>query len=202
MTLEGDGQVWLDDVALTPDAPHAPVVDAEAAPLPNAVSPADPRVRYVGRFDTTDPAGPRCAWSASSVMLKFQGTGLNVKLGDGSSNAYQVVVDGKPAAVLTPKGGTHVYSVYRGTGGPHTVSLVKRTEALFGTTPFLGFQLARGGSLLPLPARPRRRLEVIGDSISCGYGNEARDQTEHFSAATENAYLTYGAIAARTLGAE
>lgn len=183
-------------------APDAPIVDTDAAPLPVAVSWNDPRVRYVRRFNTADPAGPRCAWSASAVTLRFRGTGLNVKLADGSSNAYQIVVDGKPTAVLTTQGGTHLYSVFRGPRGTHTVTLVKRTEAFFGTTQFEGFQLAQGGKLLPLPPRPRRRLEVIGDSISCGYGNEAKDQTEHFSATTENAYLTYGALAARTLGAE
>ena len=52
------------------------------------------------------------------------------------------------------------------------------------------------------PVKPVRRIEVIGDSISCGYGNEGKSKEEHFSAATENAYLTYGAIAARALNAD
>jgi lysophospholipase L1-like esterase len=42
---------------------------------------------------------------------------------------------------------------------------------------------------------------VIGDSISCGYGNEGVSPCS-FSAETENHYLTYGSIAARALGAE
>jgi lysophospholipase L1-like esterase len=49
---------------------------------------------------------------------------------------------------------------------------------------------------------PLRRIEVIGDSISTGYGNEGPDKTCHFSPETENHFLTYGAIAARGVGAE
>jgi lysophospholipase L1-like esterase len=66
----------------------------------------------------------------------------------------------------------------------------------------LGFDFGQSGQLLPPPPEPNRRLEVIGDSITCGYGNEGDSPTCGFSAATENHYLTYGAIAARALGAE
>ena len=45
-------------------------------------------------------------------------------------------------------------------------------------------------------------MEVIGDSISCGYGNEAANEHEHFSPTTENAYFSYGAIAARAFNAD
>jgi hypothetical protein len=175
----------------------------DAAPLAYTVAPNDPRIRYEGRFDLRDAAGPRCAWPASAVTLRFQGPGLNVRLSDSNNDEYEVVTDGQPSAVLVTKGGAHLYGVCRAlAGGTHTVTLVKRTEAFFGTGQFLGFQVARGGQLLPAPPRPARRLEVIGDSISCGYGNEAKDQRERFTSATENAYLSYGAVAARTVGAE
>lgn len=189
-------------------APAPPVPDAgEAAPLAYAVAPNDPRLRYEGRFDLRDAAGPRCAWPASAVTFRVEGTGLNVRLGDSNNDEYQVIVDGQPSAVLVTRDGTHLYNVFQATAGhpqqgPHTVTLVKRTEAFFGTTQFLGFQVARGGRLLPPPPRPARRLEVIGDSISCGYGNEAKDQHERFTSATENAFLSYGAVAARAVGAE
>ncbi len=185
-------------------APMPPIQNVgEAAPLAYTVLPSDPRLRYEGRFDLRDAAGPRCAWPASTVTLRVGGTGLNVRLGNSSSDKYQVVLDGKPSAVLVTRGGTHLYNVFRAPmSGLHTLTLVKRTESFFGTTQFLGFQIARGGRLLPPPPLPARRLEVIGDSISCGYGNEAKDQHERFTSATENAYLSYGAVAARTVGAE
>ncbi len=184
-------------------APAPTPAAGDAAPLAYAVAPTDPRIRYEGRFDLRDIDGPRCAWPASAVTLRLTGTGLNVRLADTNNDEYEVTVDGKPSAVLVTRGGAHLYGVYHSTDdAPHTVTLVKRTEAFFGTTQFLGFQVARGGRLLPPPPRPKHRLEVIGDSISCGYGNEAKDQHEKFTAATENAFLSYGAVAARALNAD
>jgi lysophospholipase L1-like esterase len=70
-----------------------------------------------------------------------------------------------------------------------------------GTSKFLGFQLNQGAGLLPASAA-ERHLEVIGDSITAGYGNEGASNKEHFSPGTENAYWTYGAVTARAFGAD
>lgn len=177
-------------------------VRASEAELPVAVAATDTHVRYVGRFDTRDTAGPRCTWSASTVALKFQGTDLNVKLNEQGHDRWQVEVDGAPTTVLEPESGAHVYPVAAGLpDAAHTVLLVKATEGFVGITQFLGFELNAGGKLLPNPPA-RRRIEVIGDSISCAYGNEGANQNEHFSPKTENAYYSYGDIAARKLGAD
>jgi lysophospholipase L1-like esterase len=55
-----------------------------------------------------------------------------------------------------------------------------------------------------VPARYQapHQLEIVGDSITCGYGDEGTMPTCSFSADTENAYLAYGAITARALNAE
>ena len=166
------------------------------------ISPVDPIVRYVGRFDRNDPAGPRCTWSASSVAVTFTGDALSVKLRDKGDNFWQIVLDGAPTGVLKLEAGEHVYPVASGlSAGTHTVELVKRTEFFAGATQVEGFQIADDGKLLPTPAR-LHRIEVIGDSISCGYGNEAPHKEDNFSTATESAWLAYGAVAAREVGAD
>lgn len=183
-------------------ADEAPTPPADAPALPLLIVPTDARLHYEGRFDTRDAAGPRCQWPTSAVTLRFQGSDLNARLAEQGQDRWQVALDGKPVTVLTLQSGPHIYRVASGLpAGDHTLSLTKRTESFFGTTQILGFQLSRGGKLLPVTV-PKHRLEVIGDSISCGYGNEAASQTEHFKPETENAYMTYGAIAARTLGAD
>ena len=170
--------------------------------LPVNIAASDSKIHYIGRFDTNEPAGPRCAWSNSTVALRFVGTALGAKLADSGENHWQVVVDGKPTKVLTTKGKGSNYRVVDDLPpGEHTVELVKRTEAFCGNTQFQGFQLSEGARLLE-PANAKHRIEIIGDSISCGYGNEGKSETEHFSPNTENAHLTYGAIAARELGAD
>ena len=59
--------------------------------------------------------------------------------------------------------------------------------------------IIEGELLAPPPVT--RRMEVIGDSITAGYGNEGVAPCG-FSAETENHYLTYASVAARTVGAE
>ena len=185
----------LASAQVQPDQPQ------DAAPLPVAIAWNDPSLQLQGRFDGRDAAGPRFAWPASTIALRFRGTALNVRMRDGSANRWQVEVDGKPTSVLQMREGEHLYRVAQGLpDGEHTVRLVKATEAIFGTSQLLGFELSQGARMLPVAA-PTRRLEVIGDSISAGYGNEAASKEEHFSAQTQNAYFTYGAMAARALGA-
>lgn len=170
--------------------------------LPVAIKANDPNIRYVGRFDDSDPAGPRCAWSNSTAIVRFKGSALQARLSDSGENQWQIVVDGKPTTLLKTKGKSGTYTLATGLAdGEHSIELVRRTEAFVGPAQILGFQLSSGGTLLPVPTA-RRRIEIIGDSISCGYGNEGKDEKEHFSPNTQNAYMTYGAIAARELGAE
>ncbi len=179
------------------------ILAQEAPQLPVAVVPSAAGIRYVGRFDNRDTAGLRCAWSGSEVSLRFSGTAANAKLRFTGGDLLQVVIDGKSTLTIQGRSGEGVYALARGLApGSHRVEMWKRTEPFVGTVQILGFQLSRGGSLLPAPARPAHSLEVIGDSISCGYGNEGANQNEHFNPTTENAYLTYGAIAARTLNAD
>jgi lysophospholipase L1-like esterase len=181
--------------------PVQAVIVTEAPTLPVQIAPDNSDVRYGGRFDTHDPAGPQCAWPASSVALRFRGTALNASIGDTDADRWQVEVDGTPTVTLQMHSGRHLYSVVSHLPlGIHTVRLVKATEAFVGTAQFLGYQLNQGAKLFAVPARPHR-LEVIGDSISCGYGDEAANQAEHFSPQTENAYFAYGAVAARALNA-
>ncbi len=111
-----------------------------------------------------------------------------------------MLVDG----VLKPKM-TSTDSVYPIASGlsndTHTVEIYRRTEANQGESQFLGFDFGAGKLLAP-PPPSGRRIEVVGDSITCGYGDEGANEKCAFSADTENHYLTYEAIAARDLGAE
>jgi hypothetical protein len=95
-----------------------------------------------------------------------------------------------------------VYALATGLpAGPHTVELVRRNEGNWiDPITFQGFRLEQTGRLLRLPRRTDRRILIVGDSISCGYGNEAQiDQGNPLD--KENGYMTYGGIAARKLGA-
>ncbi|HWB59542.1 MAG TPA: SGNH/GDSL hydrolase family protein, partial [Chthoniobacteraceae bacterium] len=185
---------------MAPCIPHRALAADPAAQV--QVAPYDAPIRYSGRWDTADKTGPRCEWPACMVTLKFTGTAINARLSDPGHNFWQVFVDGKPAAKLALQSGAHDYPIVSGLApGEHIVTLAKATESFFGPTQFLGFTLDAGAKPLA-PAPVTRRIEVIGDSISCGYGLEAANQREHFSPGTENAADAYGALAARKLDAD
>ncbi|MGO8671835.1 MAG: SGNH/GDSL hydrolase family protein [Capsulimonadaceae bacterium] len=172
------------------------------APLPVSIRASDRHIRYIGRFDLRDPAGPRCAWTGSAAVVRFHGTALNVRLADTSDDFYEVVLDGAPTGVLACQPGDNLYNVVMDLpDAVHTVMLFKRTEPMVGSTQFLEFQINSGARLLGAPRAPRHRLETIGDSITAAYGNEGTPD-EHFDPETENGYQSYGAIAARLLKAD
>jgi hypothetical protein len=184
---------------------------AESKP---AVAPkAGASVRWVGRVDLTQGEAPKFAWSGSGLVAKVSGATLSVKLstqGTSDDVYFQPVVDGAPAARVKVPPGEHTLVLASGLApGPHTLELYRETEGNHGVSVFGGFV---EGTLEPAPAATDRLLEIIGDSISAGYGNLGSEQHPnfgpdpsggcHFTTETESAYLSYGAVAARTLGAE
>jgi lysophospholipase L1-like esterase len=158
---------------------------------------ADPAVRFIGRVDQSDAVGARFAWSGTGIVANFRGSSVAVKLSGGQE--YTVVLDGTVQPKLTPTGSDVLASGLE--DGPHTIELYRRTEASEGESQFLGFDFGSGELLAPPPAS-ERRIELLGDSISCGYGDEGADMNCHFTPETENHYLSYGPLAARALGAE
>ncbi len=160
--------------------------------------PPPPSIHYVGRYDDSDPNHVRMGWSGVGAVVRFNGTGASVRLDD-KGRYFTVLVDGQLQPTLATSPGEQSYPLAQGLpAGEHTVEFYRRTEGGPGETVVLGVDL-EGELLAPPPVE--RRIEVIGDSITCGYGNEGIAPCD-FSDETENHYLTYGAIAARTLGAE
>jgi lysophospholipase L1-like esterase len=159
-------------------------------------------VHFVGRVARSGDQAT-FAWSGTGVVAAFEGTEVSVQLKDSGTNQFTVLVDGEVKPTLKPQSGSQSYALAQGlSAGRHEVALYRRTEANQGPTTFEGFTFGVGGSLLPPPAPKSRHLEIVGDSITCGYGNEGADTSCTFSPDTENHYLTYGAIAARALDAE
>jgi lysophospholipase L1-like esterase len=152
--------------------------------------------RWIGVVDQQNHA---FGWPGSGFSLAFYGTSLEVTLKDGGQNSV-IVADGKTAVRLNLKPGTHVYELAAHLPpGPHTFNVMRRTEGLFGDTDLIS---ARTDGTFMTAAEPERRLLIIGDSISAGYGLEGADAHCQFSADTENHSLTYGAIAGRDNQAE
>ena len=81
--------------------------------------------------------------------------------------------------------------------GDYTVRVVKLSENARGKTGLIA--LETDGELLPVEVKTRKTMEIIGDSITCGYGNETDKPDAPFTTGTENGWIAYGALAAREL---
>jgi hypothetical protein len=158
-------------------------------------------VRWVGRVDLTDAQRPRFSWSGTGFVARFSGTSLAIQINSSGAFIFKRVVDGTPGAAFTIPAGQQTANVVTGlAAGTHTVELYRQTEGSQGDSQLLGLTVG-GGALMAPPSPPARLIELVGDSISCGYGTLGTlSDSDCFP--TESHWDTYGAVAARALGAE
>lgn len=167
-------------------------------------------VRWLGRVDEREGAGS-FAWQGAGVAATLSGTVLAVKLRTENTSTvfFQAVVDGEPLSRFeVPSGADQVVTFASGlTAGPHTVELYRDTEGGRGKSTLLGFT---SGTVEPSSAPNGRLIEIVGDSISAGYGdlgsephpNWVANPACHYTPANSSWYPTYGALAGRTFQAE
>lgn len=172
---------------------------------------SDPGIRYLGRLDFSDPNAPVMAFPAVTIETQFEGDAIDMRLAETApggamrSEYYDVSIDqGAPTKLLTcPE--REVYPLARDLAqGTHRVRISKRTEAQVGSASFLGFRV-RENTTLQAPDAPLRRLEFVGDSITCGYGDEVSTTDPDsfpFTSTNENALLAYGPVTAAALDAD
>lgn len=181
-----------------------------------AISVTDSRLYYMGRVDCRAVDGPRLGYPGVNLRIRFDGTELRATFVDSglgtatTTNYLNVIVDGGEPAVLELTPGTKEYVLASDLAeGEHEILVWKRTEASLGGTPNSGVVQIAGlrmaGERLLQARGSERRLEFIGDSITCGYGSEISTHTPDdfpFTSVNENNYAAYGAVTARLLGAE
>jgi lysophospholipase L1-like esterase len=195
-----DGGQHRDGAGGSPEASGSPDVMTPDANVPTAT------IHYLGRFDMSSAAGATFAWPGSAIAATFTGTGISATLNDTGSNYFVVVVDGGKPTVFQTTTGMGTYPLASGlTSGTHTVTFTKRTESYVGVVQLLALTPV-GGALVPSPAPFTRRIEYVGDSITCGYGDlgtcDPSGTCCTFSASTEDETVAYGALTAATLDAQ
>lgn len=81
-----------------------------------------------------------------------------------------------------------------------TLRIMKYSEAAFNALGIAALEVE--GELLPPPVAKNKRIEVIGDSITCGYGIEGVVDVDTFTTYQENPWNAYGCRVARALDAD
>lgn len=173
----------------------------------NFYSPDHPFIQYTGRIDFSDPLLPRFWQPGVYISFSFKGDNCEVILNDevlwGNSHNYiELVVDGKEYRLqMKGKSDTISLSPYISGGVVHSAIVCKNTEANIGYLELAGI---RCRELVKPPAKPLRKIEFIGNSITCGMGNDDSEipcgkrnwYDQH------NAWLSYGALTARNVNAQ
>jgi hypothetical protein len=186
----------------------------------------DKKIQYTRRIDFPAPKNPRF-WSLGVyIKARFRGAFGEIMLNDkelwGNSHNYlEIAIDDKPPFRIQTSGKINRFRVAQGLpAGQHSITICKNTEAGIGYLEFVGF---RCEDLLPLSKPKRkseRKLEFIGDPITCGAGRDlfrAPCGSERHAAQSamrlrapcgqgqwydqHNACLSYGPTTARQLNA-
>lgn len=190
----------LSALAAEPNGP-AP----SGAPSAQLIPASDPRIRYCGRFDTADPAGPVVIWEASTIGIDFDGDQVAARFSGVTGQVFfDAAVDGASSILALREGapGNAVAIAVSGPGRHHLV-LFKRSEASAGTARFSGFEIAPGARVFSQPPSGRgMRMLFIGDSITVGACDEDGDKDQWEDRRTHNAAFSWAALTAAAFSAD
>lgn len=165
---------------------------------------------YCGRIDFDDPKAPVFVYAGSLVKIRFTGTSVSVRLAN--RRAYFTdyigyILDGTEGKfALSEDREAHDYPIADHLSeGEHELLLFKRMDGCHYFS-FLGLALSENGTLLAPAEKPKRRIEVFGDSVSCGEVSEAveyvgKEDPQH-DGEFSNSLYSYSMLTAKKLGAE
>ena len=163
-------------------------------------------IQYTGRVDFSDAEKPKFWASGAYLLIKFSGTFCNLQINDQMLygtvlNYLEIKVDNQPAYRIQLKGKENTISLAKNLSiGSHTIVICKNTEPDNGFVQILGFECEK--LLKPAPMQ-KRKMEFIGDSMTCGAGSEESEiKCENGQWYDQhNTYLAYGPVTARSLNA-
>lgn len=188
------------------------------------IADTDQALQYQGRAERTED-GQLWVFPYTQARFRFTGTTLSVRLRnhwnygdirlgviiDGTQYSVRVPSPAEPQlppyaeedeGVLTLRIADHLPAI------EHRAVVFKRQDGGMHYMEFIGVGIDDDARIMaPLDAPSERRIEIYGDSVSCGERNEAvlytgKADPDVDLSSYSNAWYSYGAVAARALGAE
>ncbi|MCQ2493714.1 MAG: GDSL-type esterase/lipase family protein [Lachnospiraceae bacterium] len=197
------------------------------------IYPDNEALQYSGRIDFDDKKAPVLVYAGSFVKVGFTGNTCKVKLANKRNWAIDsmgVIIDGVQGKIIIAEDSDeHEYDLVGdlmaievdaedGTltldapisvldDGKHEITLFKRMDGGAHYVTFLGFEFDDDVVLTKPEPLPVRKMEVIGDSVSCGEVSEAvhcvaMSDPENNEGFFSNSWYSYSWQVARRLGAE
>ncbi|SCY69258.1 GDSL-like Lipase/Acylhydrolase [Flavobacterium anhuiense] len=161
---------------------------------------------YEGRVDQLQNDQVILIGTASSVSFNFTGNECSISLQSVDSyehhNYVQLVLDGKYIGkVRIEKGAIQSFPIkVTSNQKEHRLEIYKNTEAQSGNILFAGTT----AKLVPISFKKKKKIEFIGDSITCGAASDPSDipcdKGEYMD--HHNGYYAYGPTLSRAIGAD
>lgn len=168
------------------------------------------KLQYCGRIDWSNPEAPVFVFPCTSLGMRFTGNTLKIHVRNKHAywdNYLGCVIDGEQMAIALPEEGDTVLNIpiQEKSKEFHDVLFFKRQDSCHELT-VLGLEIGDGEELLPMPAKPERKIEVYGDSVSAGEVSEAvefvgKTDPEH-NGEYSNSWYSYAWMTARMLGTQ
>ncbi len=193
------------------------------------IIPDNKAFQYSGRIDFTDPAAPVLIYAASFVKIVFGGKSCKMSFKNEKQwarNSVGIFLDGVQGKIeLSDDREIHTYDLadavktdngkeypedgyFRNiTDGEHELMIFKRMDGGQHYVTFYGLELDEGAYVKAPAPLPEKKIEVIGDSVSCGEVCEAVDcvgkpDPENNEGVFSNSWYSYSWQVARALDME
>ena len=156
----------------------------------------------MGRISRANPDVVAWTYPGVQIICRFTGTSVSMKTNPGSG-FYIVQIDNREPFKVELKKGVETLSLAKNLdGGEHDLRIIYAIEGHGKKPVFHGLFLDDGAQLLDPPSLPERKIEFIGNSITCGYGIEGNGKEKTFYYSLQNFCLTYAYLTAQALQAQ
>lgn len=163
---------------------------------------SDSLISHVGRTHTNNDRSETFGFPGVTFITEVEGTRLSAQLHSSNGNSWiDVIVDeGAPSTIKVPQQPTEIELFNFPEAGKHRVEIIHRSENWHGNVTLKEFSLT-GGGFFAAPKLPKRKMLVLGDSVTCG---EAIDRVagEQKNTRWWNARESYGLLTAKALNAQ
>ena len=159
-------------------------------------------VQVVGRYAETANGGLLIGYPAVTANIRFQGNKFDMLASSTSGNNYvDLFIDDEFVRTIQIAKGSNTYELVNSSSDVlHNIALVNRSETWHGLLEIKSFDL-NGGKLLEPVALPKRKLLVIGDSVTCGEAID-RGKTCDKNPSWWNPKYSYGMLIGEKLNAQ
>ena len=172
--------------------------------------PTEDNFKILGRTETIDNI-LYINYSCSGIEFEFTGSRLDMTLCS-NCNSYEDIHKACVAVLINDLEVPHKRFVLNSKEDRYTlfesekiqkvkVKFIKMSEAAFAKVGIKNIHIYDFKELKKAEYS-KRKIEFIGDSITCGYGNEGKLNVDGFNTAQENPWLNYASKTARNLNSD